>query len=124
MAVQLSLDHCSVVLMGRRQGEKVGTNVTDCGSDPFLMARGEQSRETGHQTLHIMHWNAEGVPQKKLELQQFLRAKTKKRCLLQPGNSSQHSADPADRPRQGELTLVKTTLPSIEVQGSEEADME
>ena len=69
MAVQLSLDRCGVVLVGRSQGgtapgpqpQKGPTNATDCGSDPLLMARGGQSRATGHQTLLIMHWNAEGV---------------------------------------------------------------
>ena len=82
MAVQLSLDCYGVVLVGRSQGGTVPgaqpqrgpTNATDCGSDPLLMAGGGQSRATGHQTLRIMHWNAEGVRQKKLELQQFLKA--------------------------------------------------
>ena len=80
MAVQLSLDHCGVILVGRSQGgtapgpqpQRGPTNATDCGSDPLLMAGGGQSRATGHQTLRIVHWNAEGVRQKKLELQQFL----------------------------------------------------
>ena len=69
MAVQLSLDRCGVVLVGRNQGGKAlgpqpqrgPTNATDCGSDPLLMAGGGQSRATGHQTLCIVHWNAEGV---------------------------------------------------------------
>ena len=85
MAVQLSLDRCGVVLVGRSQGgtargpqlQRGPTNATDCGSDPLLMAGGGQSRATGHQTLRIVDWNAEGVRQKKLELQQFLKAQKK-----------------------------------------------
>ena len=69
MAVQLSLDRCGVVLVGRSQDgmapgsqpQKGPTSATDCGSDPLLMAGGGQSRATGHQTLRIVHWNAEGV---------------------------------------------------------------
>ena len=37
------------------------------------VTRGEQSRVTGHQQLRIMQWNAEGVRQKKTDLQQFLK---------------------------------------------------
>ena len=81
MAVQLSLDRCGVVLVGRSQDgtapgpqpQRGPTNATDCGSDPLLMAGGGQSRATGHQTLRIVHWNAEVVRQKKLEYQQFLK---------------------------------------------------
>ena len=91
MAVQLSLDRCGVVLVGRSQGgtapgpqpQRGPTNATDCGSDPLLMAGGGQSRATGHQTLRIVHWNAEGVRQKKLELQQFLKAQKIDVCCIQ-----------------------------------------
>ena len=53
--------------------ERQTVYAMDCGYDPLLMAGGGQSRATGHQTLRIVHWNAEGVRQKKLELQQFLK---------------------------------------------------
>ena len=65
------------------QPQKGPTNATDCGSDPPLMAGGGQSRATGHQTLHIVHWNAERVRQKKLELQQFLKAQKLDVCCIQ-----------------------------------------
>ena len=143
MAVQLSLDRCGVVLVGRSQGgtapgpqpQRGPTNATDCSSDPLLMAGGGQSRATGHQTLRIVHWNAEGVRLKKLELQQFLKVQ-KNWHLPHPGNHLNnthwfsiwgyeiHRVDQADRPKGGVLTLVKTSIPSTEVQRAEKADTE
>ena len=124
MAVQLSLDRCGVVLVGCSQGgmvpgpqpQKGPINVTDCGSDPLLMAGGGQSRATGHQTLRIVHWNAEGVWQKKLELQQFLKVQEIDVCCIQEthfNNTHRFSiqgyeicqVDRADRPKGGVLTL-------------------
>ena len=140
MAVQLSLDRCGVVLVGRSQGgtapgpqpQRGPTNATDSGSDPLLMAGGGQSRATGHQTLRIVHWNAEGVCQKKLELQQFL--KTLKCCTQETHLKSTyifsilgyetHCVDQVDRLKGGVLTLVKAIIPSKEVQRSEKADTE
>ena len=143
MAVQLSLDRCGVVLVGRSQGgtapgpqpQRGPTNATDCGSDPLLMAGGGQSRATGHQTLRIVHWNAEGVRQKKLELQQFLKVQKIDVCCIQETHLNNthrfsirgyeiHRVDRADRPKGGVLTLVKTSIPSTEVQRSEKADTE
>ena len=144
MAVQLSLDRCGVVLVGCSQGgtapgpqpQRGPTNATDCGSDPLLMAGGGQSRATGYQTLHIVHWNAEGVRQKKLELQQFLKAqKIDVCCCTQETHLNNthrfsiqgyeiHRVDRADRPKGGVLTLVKTSIPSTEVQRSEKVDTE
>ena len=143
MAVQLSLDRCGVVLVGRSQGgtapgpqpQRGPTNATDCGSDPLLMAGGGQSRTTGHQTLRIVHWNAEGVRQKKLELQQFLKVQKIDVCCIQETHLNNthrfsirgyeiHRVDRADRPKGGVLTLVKTSIPSTEVQRSEKADTE
>ena len=46
------------------------------------MAGGGQSRTTGHQ-LRIMHWNAEGVRNKTLELQQFLKSHEIDVCCIQ-----------------------------------------
>ena len=129
--------------MGRSQGgtapgpqpQRGPTNATDCGSDPLLMAGGGQSRATGHQTLCIVHWNAEGVRQKKLELQQFLKVQKIDVCCIQETHLNNthrfsirgyeiHRVDRADRPKGGVLTLVKTSIPSTEVQRSEKADME
>ena len=132
--MQLSLDRCGVVLVGRSQGgtapgpqpQRGPTNATDCGSDPLLMAGGGQSRATGHQTLCIVHWNA--------EFQQCLKVQKIDVCCIQEThlNSTHrfsirgykiHRADRADRPKGGVLTLVKTSIPSTEVQRSEKADM-
>ena len=143
MAVQSSLDHCGVVLVGRSQDgmapgpqpQKGPTNATDCGSDPLLMAGGGQSRATGHQTLRIVHWNAEGVRQKNLELQQFLKAQKIYICCIQETHLNNthrfsirgyeiHWVDQADRPKGGVLTLVKTSIPSTEIQRSKKADTE
>ena len=129
--------------MGRSQGgtapgpqpQRGPTNATDCGSDPLLMAGGGQSRATGHQTLRIVHWNAEGVRQKKLELQQFLKVQKIDICCIQETHLNNthrfsirgyeiHRVDRADRPKDGVLTLVKTSIPSTEVQRSEKADTE
>ena len=144
--MQLSLGRCGVILVGRSQGgtapgpqpQKGPTNPTD----PLLMAGGGQSRATGHQTPRIVHWNAEGVQQKKLELQQFLKTKKKKKkkkkidvyCIQETHLNGTHRfsirayeihrVDRADRPKGGVLTLVKTSIPSTEVQRSEKADTE
>ena len=112
--------------------QKGPTNVTDCGSDPLLMAGGGQSRATGHQTLRIVHWNTEGVQQKKLELQQFLKAQKIDVCCIQETHLNNthrfsirgYEIHRADRPKGGVLTLVKTSIPSTEVQRSEKADTE
>ena len=143
MAVQLSLDRCGVVLVDCSQGgtapgpypQKGPTSATDCGSDPLLMARGGQSRATGHQTLRIVHWNVAGVQQKKLELQQFFKTQKIDFCCIQEThlNNTQrfsiwgyeiHRVDRVDRPKGGVLTLVKTSISSTEVQRSEKADTE
>ena len=99
------------------------------------MAGGGQSRATGHETLRIVHWNAEGVRQKKLELQQFLKEQKIDICCIQETHLNNthrfsirgyeiHRVDRADRPKGGVLTLVKTTIPSTEAQRSEKADTE
>ena len=48
--------------------------ATDCDSDSLAMAREEQSRTAGH-LLRIALWNAEGMGQKKLEFEHFLKKK-------------------------------------------------
>ncbi|KAK3790121.1 hypothetical protein RRG08_057087 [Elysia crispata] len=67
MTVQLTLGQCGVAPLVRGQdgtapGPVPGRRppyATDCDSDSLAMARGEQSRTTGH-LLRIAHWNAEG----------------------------------------------------------------
>ena len=82
-----------------------------------------------------MHWNAEGVRNKKLELQQFLKSQQIDVCCVQEThlNNNQrfsvrgyetHRHDRTDRPKGGVLTLVRNNLPSIQMQKSTDADME
>ena len=96
---------------------------------------GGQSTATGHLTLRIVHWNAEEMRRKKLELQQFLTAQKIDVCCIQETHLNNthrfsiqgyeiHRVDWADRPKGGVLTLVKTSIPSTEVQRSEKADTE
>ena len=90
MTIQLTLRHCGVAPLVRGQdgaapGPVPGRGppfATDCDSDSLAMARGEQSRTTGH-LLRIAHWNAEGVRQKKLEFEQFLQKHNIDICCLQ-----------------------------------------
>ncbi|KAK3759064.1 hypothetical protein RRG08_022053 [Elysia crispata] len=88
MTVQLTLGQCGVAPLVRGQdgaapGPVPGRGppfATDC--DSLAMARGEQSRTTGH-LLPIAHWNVEGVRQKKLEFEQFLQKHNIDICCLQ-----------------------------------------
>ena len=84
---------------------------------------------------HFMHWNAERVIEKKLELQRFLKMQTIDICCIQVTDLNSmhrfsiwgyeiHCVDRADRPKGGVLTLIKTSIPPTEVQRSEEADVE
>ena len=69
--------------------------ATDCDSDSdsLAMARGEQSRATGH-VLRIAHWNAETMRQKKLEHVKFFQktistsATSRRRILTVPSYST------------------------------------
>ena len=80
MTVQMTLDRCGVVLMDRSQvrtapgprPQRGPPHATHCDSGS-LVARGGQSRATGDTKLRLAHWNAEGVCQKKTELQNFLK---------------------------------------------------
>ena len=69
MAVQLSLERCSVVLLDRRWGgtapgsqpQRSPTSATDCDSEPLDLTTDGQSRANGQHALKIVQWNAEGV---------------------------------------------------------------
>ena len=90
MAVQMTLDRCGVVFMDRSQvrtapgpqPQRGPPHVTDCGSGSPVTRRG-QSRATGDQKLRLAHWNAEGVRQKKRELQNFLKQNDIDVCTIQ-----------------------------------------
>ena len=129
MAVQLSLDRCGLVLVGHSQGgtvpgpqpQKGPTNATDCGSDPLLMAGGGQSRATSHQTLRIMHWNAEGVRQQKLT-SAASRRPTSTTCTDSPSGDMRYTklTEQTD-PKVECLHLLSLSLPTVDmsaVQGS------
>ena len=143
MAVQLTLDRCGVVLLDRGQGGTVpgpqpqrGPNsATDCGSVSPAVTGGEQSRITGHPHLRISQWNAEGIRNKKMELQNFLKTNNIDICCIQESHlNSMHRfsvrgyetfrQDRENRPKGGVVTLVKNNYSAVEVQRSGDADTE
>ena len=87
MAVQMTLDWCGVVLMDRSQvrtapgpqPQRGPPHATDCGFGSPV-ARGRQSRATGDSKL--AHWNAEGVGQRRRELQNFLKQNSIDVCTI------------------------------------------
>ena len=142
MAVQTTLDRCGVVLMDRSQvrtapgpqPQRGPLHVTDCGSGSPV-ARGGQSRATGDPKLRLAHWNAEGVRQKKTELQNFLKQNGIDICTIQETHLTQnhrfyvrgyetYRQDRESRSKGGVVTLVRNTIPSIEIQRSRASDTE
>ena len=142
MAVQTTLDRCGVVLMDRSQvrtapgpqPQRGPLHVTDCGSGSPV-ARGGQSRATGDPKLRLAHWNAEGVRQKKTELQNFLKQNSIDVCTIQETHLTQnhrfyvrgyetYRQDRESRSKGGVVTLVRNTIPSIEIQRSRASDTE
>jgi len=144
MAVQQSLERCGVVLLNRSQGRAVPgpkprrgpQQATDCDSETPVVTRGDQSSATSHHhPLRIMHWNAEGVQRKKLELQNFLKTNNVDICCVQETHLNKnhrffirgyelYRQDREDRPKGGVLTLVRNSLPSVETGRSGESDTE
>ena len=98
MVVQLSLDRCGVVLVGRNQGgtapgpqpQRGPTNATDCGSDPLLMAGEGQSRLPV--TKHFASYTGMQRGCDKRNLNFNSSSKHKKLGLLHPGDPSQQHA--------------------------------
>ena len=101
-------------------------------SVPSELAREGQSRATG---IHIMQWNAEGVRNKKTDLQQFLKMHNIDICCLQEthlnGNHRftvrGYEAFRQDRTtghKGGVITLVKNSLAAAEVYRSAHDDTE
>ena len=144
MAKQLTLERCGVALLNHSQGGAVpspeprrdSTSATDCASESPSMARGDQSNATSHtQPLRIMHWNAEGVRQKKLELSNFLKVNNIDVCCIQETHLNKnhrffirgyelYRQDREDRPKGGVLTLVRNSLSSVETKCSGDSDTE
>ena len=102
-----------------------GPSQTAGTSDSREEAGMGQSRATSF-NLRMIHWNAEGVRNKKLELQVLLKERNIDVCCIQEThlNSSHRFSirryetfrrDRKDRPNGGILTLVKNTHAAAEV---------
>ena len=109
-----------------------GPSQTAGTSDSREKAGMGQSRATSF-NLRMIHWNAEGVRNKKLELQVLLKERNIDVCCIQEThlNSSHRFSirgyetfrrDRKDRPNGGILTLVKNTHAAAEVYRSEDED--
>ena len=141
MAVQLTLDRCGVVLLDRsRGGTALGSqpqrgplSATDYGSDPSGVTMDGRSRTNGQPALRIAHWNAEGVRNKKTELQHFLKKNAIDVCCIQETHLSPphrffmrgfevFRQDRETRTKGGLITLVRNTIPAVETQRSDQAD--
>ena len=73
-----------------------------------------------------MHWNAEGVRNKKLDLQQFLKTHSIDICCIQETHLKEGDiftirgyepfrADGEEGNKGGALTVVKNTMPAVEL---------
>jgi len=108
------------------------------GASVNLQVRGRQSRATDHpktSDINIVHWNAEGLKNKKPELQSFLhKHKIDIACIQETHLKNPqrffvrgydtYRQDREDRHKGGILTLVKTSIPSVEVSKSGKDDLE
>ena len=113
-------------------GPRTSTGPTSAtGISADFGARGKQSRTTGHQqqtpetSLKVVHWNAEGIRNKKPELQEFLRSnKVDVLCAQETHLSDNHRFfvrgyelfrnDRTSGHKGGVLTLVRNNIPSVE----------
>ena len=142
-AMQQTLDRYGVVLMGRgqvrstpgplpRRGPPNTTGTTN--SESSGVTREDQRNSTGHR-LKIMQWNAEGVREKKRELQKFLKEHDIDVCCLQETHLTSECRfslrgyeifrhDRRNRPKGGVLTAIKTRFSAWEIQKSELEDTE
>ena len=112
-----------------RGGPTMATGTSDSTGCP----RVDQSRATGAKHLRISHWNAEGVRNKKLDLQAFLKTNQVDVCCIQKTHlTSNHRFtmrgyetyrhDREGRSKGGVLTLVKNNIPSALCKRSEPAE--
>lgn len=139
----MTLNRCGVVFLDRGRGRTVpgpqpqrGPPITtDHGLDAPQTLRGEQIRAHGQAALRIVHWNAEGVQRKKVELQQFLRENAIDVCCIQETHlKNTHRffirgyesfrQDRENRPKGGLITLVRNNIPAAETQSSGQADLD
>ena len=136
MVVSLSKFRHGVTSMGQSQveaapGPRKGPPNATGGSYPSVPAREGRNNTTG--TLTIMHWNAEGVRNKKEELQQFLKANSVDICCIQETHLNESHRFSVrgfetfrlDRPsghKGGVVTLVKNTIAAAIVDHSNKSD--
>ena len=139
MAVQMTLYRCGVVLTDLSQvrmapGPQPQRGPPDCDSSSPV-ARGGQSRGTDDSKFRIAHWNAEGVRQKKTELQNFLKQNGIDVCAIQEIHLTvnhrfyvrgyeTYRQDQERRSMGGVLILVRNTIPSFEIQRTRASDTE
>ena len=109
------------------------------GGSAYLGPRGKQSKVTGHSTLpttaiRVAQWNAEGIQQKKTELQAFLRNQKIDVLCAQETHLSEgrrffvrgYDIFRHDRSghKGGVLTLVRHGIPAIEKERSSNGQLE
>ena len=93
------------------------------------------SRATGGSKPRLAYWNAEGVRQKKTELQTFLKQTGIDVCTIQETHLTVNyrcyvrgyetcRQDRESRSKGGVVTLVRNAIPSIEIQRSGASDPE
>ena len=109
----------------------MSTNATD-DSGPTCGARGRQSTTAGQnnkESLRIAHWNANGLKDRKLALQNFLKTNSIDVCCIQETHLKDGqrfsvrgyeliSHDRQKRKNGGILTLVRNNIPAHEIQRS------
>ena len=100
--------------------------------------RGKQSRTTGQENqppLRVVHWNAEGIRNKKPELQEFMhRNQVDILCAQEMHLTDKHRFfmrgyeffrhDRTTRHKRGVLTLVRNNLPAVESNRSKDDSVE
>ena len=103
------------------------------GSSNPSTAREGWNKATGN--LNIMHWNTEGVRNKKSDLQHFLRVHKIDICCIQEAHLNKDlrfsirgyepfRADRENTTKGGTLTLVKNTIAATEIHKSSEDNTE
>lgn len=143
MAIQLTLDRFGVIPMDRCQvgmvpGPQPLSGPPHATGDSTVTAgpRVTWSKATGSPQLKLAQWNAEGIRNKKTDLQNFLRQNSIDICCVQETHltsSNQrfsirgyegYRQDRDGRSKGGILTLVKNSLPSSEHCRSQTGDTE
>ena len=129
MVMQLSFNRCGVVPC-IQDGPARGASRTPLAltTGAYSEARSELNSPTGTK-LTTMHWNAEGVHRKKLELQNFLKEHHVDICCIQETHLNPnlrfsirgyttYRHDRIEQHKGGVLTLVKNCYPSAEINRS------